>query len=157
MVQQIGPWFQLSTSFYQILRSTRSRYIKIYEESGTQVISINAATSPAVTFPQGTLGRELTFRTLNFLFTEKRRYYVLLDPGECCMEMNSLRNAHWTLLWTRGLVLLLHTSSSLHWYLRASRQKKSYWIVATKKRTVKKSSCGIWSKKYGRCSICDDC
>ena len=76
--------------FHQILRPTRFRYIKIYEESGTQVLHINAATSPAVTFPQGTLGRQLTFRTLNFLFTEKRRYYVLLDPGECCMEMNSL-------------------------------------------------------------------
>ena len=151
MVQQIGPWFQLSTSFYQILRSTRSRYIKIYEESGTQVISINAATSPAVTFPQGTLGRQLTFRTLNFLFTEKRRYYVLLDPGECCMEMNSLRNAHWTLLWTRGLYCsyIPHLAFIDIWGLPG--KKKSLRKVATKK---KKSSCGIWSKKYGRCSDC---
>jgi len=72
--------------FVQILRSTRSRYIKIYEEGGTQVIRINAATSPAVIFPRGNLGRQLTFRTRNFLFTEKRRYYVLLDPGGCCIK-----------------------------------------------------------------------
>ena len=49
------------------------------------MIAINAATSPAVTFPQNSSGRELTFRTHNFLFTEKKRYYVLFDPGGCCI------------------------------------------------------------------------
>ena len=65
----------------QFLRPTRSSYIRIYDGNGTEVIRLNAATSPDVTFPQTSQGRVLTFRTTNFIFTAKRNYYVLFDPG----------------------------------------------------------------------------
>ena len=65
----------------QFLRPTRSSYIRIYDGNGTEVIRLNAATSPDVTFPQTSQGRVLTFRTTNFIFTAKRSYYVLFDPG----------------------------------------------------------------------------
>lgn len=68
------------------------------------MLRINAATSPAVTYPQGTLGRQLTFRTLNFLFIEKRRYYILLDPGECCMKMKFLMRLYCTLTSCRFVI-----------------------------------------------------
>ena len=75
----------------QFLRPTRSSYIRIYDGNGTEVIRLNAATSPAVTFPQTSQGRELTFRTTNFTFTAKRSYYVLFDPGGyMCIKRRSL-------------------------------------------------------------------
>lgn len=88
-----GSWFSVKTSasfcyikITQFFRPTRSSYIRIYDGNGTEVIRLNAATSPDVIFPQNTQGRVLTFRTTNFIFTEKRSYYVLFDPGGCmCM------------------------------------------------------------------------
>ena len=44
------------------------------------MISINVALTSSVAYPEGTLDKTLRFQTSR-LFSEKRRYYVLLDPG----------------------------------------------------------------------------
>ena len=70
----------------KFLRPTLSSYIRIYDGNGTEVIRLNAATSQDVIFPQNSQGRELTFLTTKFIFTEEKSYYVLFDPGGCmCM------------------------------------------------------------------------
>jgi hypothetical protein len=77
MILMLSVLIFLTTQF---IRSPRSRFIRITEEGVREVLSINVAISSAVTYPEGTLGRTLSFRT-NFQFSEKRRYYVTLDPG----------------------------------------------------------------------------
>lgn len=70
-----------SFSLLQFLQPPRSRSIRIYEEGRGEVITVDVSlpTSP-VTYPSTSFGQTLTFQT-NFAFTEKKRYYVLLDPG----------------------------------------------------------------------------
>ena len=67
---------------FQFHRPLQSRYIRIYEEGGEEVVTIDVASSSSVIYPADSLGREITFTT-NYLFTVNRRYYVLLDPGRC--------------------------------------------------------------------------
>lgn len=62
------------------MRPTNSRFIRIFREDGSEVVKINVAIAPFVMYPEGSLGRELRFMT-NYQFTERRQYYVLLDPG----------------------------------------------------------------------------
>ena len=47
-------------------------------------------TSSSVTYPADSLGREITFTT-DYLFTLKRRYYVLLDSGTCGIKSFKLQ------------------------------------------------------------------
>ena len=49
------------------------------------MISINAVTSPAVSYPVGILGRTLIFH-INYTFSEKQSYYVKIDFGESHAE-----------------------------------------------------------------------
>ena len=66
---------------FQFYRPTSRRYIHIYAESGTRVISIDVSLSSSpVVYPSNTLGREFTFTT-DYRFVEKQSYYVLLDSG----------------------------------------------------------------------------
>ena len=45
------------------------------------MISINAATSSDIIYPNNTLGRTLIF-SMNYNFPENRKFYILLDQGK---------------------------------------------------------------------------
>ena len=74
--------YQLHTFHLQFFRPSNSRWIRVYEESGGEVISIDVALpSSPVTYPNSSLDKNLSFTT-NYLFVRGRKYYVLLEPGE---------------------------------------------------------------------------
>ena len=64
----------------QFVRPTRSSYIRIHRSDGTVVFSVDVAITAAVLYPVGSLGRTIEFTT-SVAFTEKKTYYVTLDPG----------------------------------------------------------------------------
>ena len=65
----------------QFTRPPRDRFIRIFDEGGKEIISINAATSSNVVYPSNTLGRTLTFST-DYYFHENRKFYILLEQGK---------------------------------------------------------------------------
>lgn len=72
----------------QFTRPPRDRFIRIFEEGGKEVISINAATSLDVVYPSNTLGRTLIF-SMDYYFPENQKFYVLLDQGNIICEMHT--------------------------------------------------------------------
>ena len=64
----------------QFTRPPRDRFIRIFDEGGKEVVSINVATSPDVVYPSDALRRTLTFST-DYLFPENQKFYILLDQG----------------------------------------------------------------------------
>lgn len=67
----------------QFTRPTRDTYIRIYDEKGEQVSSVNVRTSAAVTYPTDTLGRTLTFNINNcqLQLPVNQTFYIHLDEG----------------------------------------------------------------------------
>ena len=70
----------------KIGRPGRNSYIRIFENNGVQVVTIDVTTS-SVTYPvSGSGGRLLTFTT-SYGFQSGNDYYILLDLGEyTCIE-----------------------------------------------------------------------
>ena len=66
----------------QFTRPLQDRFIRIFDERGKEIISINAATSSDVIYPSNnTLGRTLIFST-DYYFPENGKFYILLDQGK---------------------------------------------------------------------------
>ncbi len=64
----------------QIGRPTRNTYIRIYENSGLQVLTVNTASSNVIFPASGSGGRVLSFTT-SYSFQSADGYYILLDAG----------------------------------------------------------------------------
>ena len=64
----------------QFTRPSSDRFIRIFEEEGDEVVSINVATSSDILYPSDTLGRTLTFST-NYHFPENQKFYIAFDQG----------------------------------------------------------------------------
>ena len=58
-------------------------YIRIYDEKGEQMSSVNVRTSAAVTYPTDALGRTLTFNINNcqLQLPVNQTLYIHLDEG----------------------------------------------------------------------------
>ena len=66
----------------QFTRPLRDRFIRMFDEGGKEIISINAATSSDVVYPSNTtLGQTLIFST-DYYFPENQKFYILLDQGK---------------------------------------------------------------------------
>ena len=66
----------------QFTRPLQDKFIRIFDEGGEEIISINAATSSDVIYPSNnTLGRTLIFST-DYCFPENGKFYILLDQGK---------------------------------------------------------------------------
>ena len=66
----------------QFARPDRDTYIRIFGEEGDEVVTINARTSAAVTYPNDTFSRTLIF-DINFCqLPVNHSFYILLDGGE---------------------------------------------------------------------------
>ena len=70
----------MSLTVMQFTRPSSDRFIRIFEEGGDEVFSINVATSSEVFYPDDTLGRTLTFST-NYRFPENQKFYIVFDQG----------------------------------------------------------------------------
>lgn len=64
----------------QFTRPTKDKYIRIFGEEGEEVLSINAKSSAAVTYPNNA-GRILTFDINVCQLPVNHTFYVLLDKG----------------------------------------------------------------------------
>ena len=64
----------------QFTRPSNDRFIRIFEQEGDEVVSINVATSSDVVYPSDTLGRTLIFST-NYSFPENQEFYIVFDQG----------------------------------------------------------------------------
>ena len=81
-MKQMLSVYRSHTFHLQFFRPSSSRWIRVYEENGLEVISIDVALpSSPVTYPNSSLDKTLSFTT-NYLFVGGRKYYVLLEPGE---------------------------------------------------------------------------
>ena len=69
----------------QFIRPARDTYIRIFDELGDEVVTINARTSTAVTYPSGALGRTLSFEVnhCQLQFPVNQIFFVHLDEGTC--------------------------------------------------------------------------
>lgn len=67
----------------QFIRPAKDTYIRILNEEGAEVFSINVRTSAAVTYPTDELGHTLTFEVNNcqLKLPENQTFYVHLDEG----------------------------------------------------------------------------
>jgi hypothetical protein len=64
----------------------------VFGEGGDEVVSINAKTSAAVTYPSDTLGRILIFDVNICQLPVNHTFYILLDAGE--LWRGNCVNAH---------------------------------------------------------------
>ena len=65
----------------QFTRPTKDKYIRIFGEEGEEVLSINAKSSAAVTYPNNALDRILTFGINISQLPVNHAFYVLFDEG----------------------------------------------------------------------------
>lgn len=84
----IKPWvyysyvfpFKKNFKLIQIKRPDNQKFIKIFEDSGLEVHTIDVR-STDVTFPEPeSEGRTLIFK-VDFQFTAGQKYYILIDGG----------------------------------------------------------------------------
>ncbi|VDI13273.1 Hypothetical predicted protein, partial [Mytilus galloprovincialis] len=103
-VQPVGDLFPTHSTWTikfdkQFERPNRTTYMYFKDnETDAVVYKIDISTSRDAYFPQGALEKTLVVNT-NFVFTEKKHYYVNLDPGvgrgktsDCKVESSAIRN-----------------------------------------------------------------
>ena len=62
----------------QIRRPTVSHYVRVFQDDGVQVLSVDVSTSPDAEHSGMTLNI-----TTNYEFSPSRMYYLLMDSGVC--------------------------------------------------------------------------
>ena len=68
--------------FAQFTRPIRDTYIRIFGEEGDEMVTINARTSTAVTYPNNAMSRTLIFDVNICQLPVNHTFYILLDKGE---------------------------------------------------------------------------
>ena len=77
-------WYLPHTCFAQIARPSASRFIRVFDDGGNEVLSVDVSTSTDALYSNDTL----TITTSTSFFTN-RMYYILAGSGVCvcvCMQ-----------------------------------------------------------------------
>ena len=83
--------------FVQFTRPTRDSFIRIFDqEEDEMLLSINAKTASAVTYPgpSDTFGCTLTFNINSYQLPFNQTFYVLFDAGNFIVKYNIIIYMH---------------------------------------------------------------
>ena len=79
--QYVCGTYHIRTCFAQIARPSATRFIRVFDDGGNEVLSVDVSTSTDAIYS----GDTLTITTGASFFTN-RMYYLLADSGVCvCM------------------------------------------------------------------------